>query len=297
MIYRLALVLATLIWGIAFVAQVLGMNYVGPFTFNGVRFLLGSLSLIPVICILKEKKPFHSRIPFWAAVLAVGLPLFYASAAQQIALQYVSVAKTSFLGSTYILMVPFAGLMIGFPLRLTHILGAMIAIIGVYLLTVSTGFTIDPWDLLVLSCAVGFTLQIVALTIMTRYYPPVMLSCGSFLVTGILNMFCAFLFETPDLSAIYQARYSILYTAVLSTGVAYTLQAVGQKHLPPTEASMILSLEMVFGSLSGILFLGESLTLSQTAGAVAMVIGVLLSQLPGKVIIPPVHKSKKGVLL
>lgn len=293
--YQLALVLATIIWGSAFIAQVLGMDYVGPYTFNGVRFVLGSMSLLPLLYFSKpERHERKTHIPFWAAVLIVGLPLVYSSTLQQVALQHVSVAKTSFLGSTYMIMVPFAGLLIGFALRITHIIGTLIAIAGVYFLTMSgTIFQMDPWDLAMITVAIGFTIQIIALTVMTRYYSPLSLSCGSFFLTGILNLILAFIFEEPEIASILKAAPAILYTAIFSTGIAYTLQAVGLKHVPPTEASMLLSLEMIFGALAGILFLGERLSFVQTIGAFAEILGVFITQIPGKIIFKPFRNKEE----
>ncbi len=283
--YRLLLLLAALIWGFAFAAQVVGMDSVGPYTFNGVRFILGSLSLFPLIFFgKKEKSPVATKIPFWAASLMAGLPLFAGATLQQVGLQFTTASKASFLTATYILMVPLLGLFLGQVLRLTHVIGAALAIGGVYFMSITEDFSISFGDLLMLLCAIGFTIQIHILEYLTQRFSPIWLSAGQFMVVGVLNLILAFTLETPTLSGIEGALLPLAYTGFLSTGVAYTLQAVGQKYLPPTEASMILSMEMVFGGLAGILCLDESFTARQMIGVLAMTAGVFLSQLPGKVI-------------
>ncbi len=283
--YRLLLLLAALIWGFAFAAQVVGMDTVGPYTFNGVRFILGSLSLFPLIFFGKKSEcPLPTKIPFWVASLMAGLPLFLGATLQQVGLQYTTASKASFLTATYILMVPMLGLFLGQVLRLTHLIGAVLAIGGVYFMAITENFSISSGDLLMLLCAIGFTIQIHLLEYLTQRFSPILLSSGQFMVVGILNLILAFLFETPTAVGVYGALWPLLYTGLLSTGVAYTLQAVGQKYLPPTEASMILSMEMVFGGLAGILCLGETLTARQMIGVVAMTAGVFLSQLPGRVL-------------
>lgn len=284
--YRLLLLLAALIWGFAFAAQVVGMESVGPYTFNGVRFLLGSLALVPIILTSKEEAPpLPKNMPLLAACLMVGLPLFAGATLQQVGLQYTTASKASFLTATYILMVPIMGIFHKETLRITHIAGAILAMVGVYFMSITEDFSIGAGDLMMLLCALGFTIQIHAMTYLTQRFSPIVLSSGQFFVAGVLNFILAFLFETPTLSGIGGALWPILYTGLLSTGVAYTLQAVGQKYLPPTEASMILSMEMVFGGMAGVFFLDESFTARQMIGVLSMTAGVFLSQLPGRAVL------------
>lgn len=284
--YRLLLLSAALIWGFAFVAQVVGMDTVGPFTFNGVRFVIGSLALFPFLYFHhQEKSPVPTRIPLWIAFLMVGIPLFLGATLQQVGLQYTTASKASFLTANYLLMVPIAGLFLGHPLLRNHLIGALLAITGVYFISITEDLSINFGDGLMLLCAIAFTVQIHMLDYLTQRFSPVLLSAGQFMVTGVLNLILAFLFETPTLSGVKGAAWPILYTGVFSTSVAYTLQAVGQKYMPPTEASMILSMEMVFGGLSGLLFLNESFTFRQTIGVAAMTAGVFLSQIPSPVLL------------
>lgn len=292
--YRLLLLSAALIWGFAFVAQVVGMDTVGPFTFNGVRFVIGSLALLPFLYFHREEKsPVSTSIPLWAAFLMVGIPLFLGATLQQVGLQYTTASKASFLTANYLLMVPIAGLFLGQPLLRNHLIGAILAMMGVYFISITEDLTISYGDGLMLICAMAFTLQIHMLNYLTQRFSPVLLSAGQFMVTGLLNLLLAFLFETPTLAGLQGAAWPILYTGIFSTSVAYTLQAVGQKYMPPTEASMILSMEMVFGGISGILFLDESFTLRQTIGVIAMTCGVFLSQIPSPVLLAGFRRKNR----
>ncbi len=290
--YRLLLLLASLIWGVAFVAQVLGMDSVGPYTFNGFRFILGSIALLPVLFMYPSgKNPVPTSIPLWLAFLLVGIPLFFGATLQQVGLQYTTASKASFLTANYLILVPLTGLFLGHPLLRNHIIGAILALIGVYYISITEDFSISLGDGLMLICALAFTVQIHMLNYLTQRFSPVLLSCGQFFVTGFLNLILAFTFEEPSVSGLQGALWPILYTGIMSTSIAYTLQAVGQKHLPPTEASMILSMEMVFGGLSGIFFLDESFTIRQYIGIIAMTIGVFLSQVPSPVLIKGFHRK------
>lgn len=285
--YRLLLLLAAFIWGFAFVAQVLGMNSIGPYTFNGIRFILGSLSLLPIIYYYPSgRNPKKAPFSIWVAMLLAGILLSGGATLQQIALQYTTASKTSFLTATYLLMVPVFGLFFHQVLRLNHIWGVILAMAGVYFISITETLEIGYGDLLVLLCAVCFASHIILMSYLTQCFPPVTISSGQFMVVGVLNLILAFFFETPTLSGVLSAWWPILYTGLLSTGVAYTLQAVGQKYLPATEATMILSLEMVFGGLCGILFLDETFTSRQLIGIICMTIGVFLSQLPSRIILP-----------
>lgn len=290
--YRLLLLLASLIWGVAFVAQVLGMDSVGPYTFNGFRFILGSIALLPVLFMYPSgKNPVPTSIPLWLAFLLVGIPLFFGATLQQVGLQYTTASKASFLTANYLILVPLTGLFLGHPLLRNHIIGAILALIGVYYISITEDFSISLGDGLMLICALAFTVQIHMLNYLTQRFSPVLLSCGQFFVTGFLNLILAFTFEEPSVSGLQGALWPILYTGIMSTSIAYTLQAVGQKYLPPTEASMILSMEMVFGGLSGIFFLDESFTIRQYIGIIAMTIGVFLSQVPSPILIKGFHRK------
>ena len=279
--YRFLLVLTAAIWGFAFSAQVVAMDNIGPFTFNAVRSFIGALSLVPVLLLhKKEPSPKRRDFPQWIGVAIAGCFLCGGTMLQQIGLLYTTASKASFITSTYILMVPLFGMFFGHVLRRNHVIGAAIAMAGVYLLSVRGDFTIGLGDSLVFLCAVFFSAHILYLDYASQRYDPIEIAAGQFFVCGVINLGAVLLFETVDLSALLAAWWPVLYVGVFSTGVAYTLQIVGQKHLPPTECSMILSLEMVFGGLGGVFFLGETMTGKELAGVVCMILGVFLSQVP-----------------
>lgn len=285
--YRLLLLLAAFIWGFAFVAQVVGMDSIGPYTFNGIRFLLGSLSLLPIIYYYPSgRNPKEASFSIWIAILMAGILLCGGATLQQVALQYTTASKTSFLTATYLLMVPVIGLFFGQVLRLNHIFAVILAMAGVYFISITETLDIGYGDFLVLLCAVCYAAHIILLNYLTQRFPPVTLSSGQFMVVGICNLILAFFFETVSISSILSSWWPILYTGILSTGVAYTLQSVGQKYLPATEATMLLSLEMVFGGLCGVLFLNESFTGKQLIGILCMTAGVFLAQIPSRTILP-----------
>ena len=285
--YRLLLLLAALIWGFAFVAQVIGMDSIGPYAFNGIRFLLGSLSLLPIIYYYPSgRNPKEASFSIWGCHSYGGYTSLRRrhSSAGRPSIHHAS--KTSFLTATYLLMVPVIGLFFGQVLRLNHIFGVILAMAGVYFISITETLDIGYGDFLVLLCAVCYAAHIILLNYPTQRFPPVTLSSGQFMVVGICNLILAFFFETVSISSILSSWWPILYTGILSTGVAYTLQAVGQKYLPATEATMLLSLEMVFGGLCGVLFLNESFTGKQFIGILCMTAGVFFAQIPSRTILP-----------
>lgn len=283
MFYRLLCLLTAIIWGLGFVAQVKGMDSIGPFAFSGIRFIIGSAILWPFIYFMKPKES-YGNISLWCAILAIGLSLFCGATFQQVGLQYTTASNAAFLTSTYILMVPLLSAFLGFALRLNHILGLLLALPGVYAMSIGENLSINLGDLFMIFSAMGFSMQIIFLNYFTKRFSPILLSSGQFLVCGLLNLCLSVVLETTTLSGIENAAFSLLYAGLLSTGIAYTLQSIGQKHVPATEASMIFSMEMVFGAIAGFLCLDETLTMTQYIGAALMTLGVLLSQLPGAII-------------
>lgn len=283
--YRLLLVLTAAIWGFAFVAQVVAMDDIGPFTFNAIRSLIGAASLVPVLLLGKrEAPPEKPDFPKWIGLSIAGVILCGGTVLQQFGLLYTTASKGSFITATYILMVPLFGLLFGHALRVNHIIGAVLAMAGVYCLSVKGDMTIGLGDGLVFLCAVFFSAHILYLDYASRRYDPIQIAAGQFFVCGLINLAAMMAFETVQWASVLAAWWPILYVGLFSTGVAYTLQIVGQKHLPPTECSMILSLEMVFGGLSGVFFLGETMTMKEMAGVVCMTAGVFWSQLPSRAV-------------
>lgn len=289
------LVLTAFIWGVAFVAQSVGMNYIKPFTFSCVRSLLGGIVLIPCIWLLdrlnaknggseEKKKPMtkSEKKLLLTGGICCGLALCVASNLQQIGIQYTTVGKAGFITALYIVLVPIFGIFLKKKVGLKIWISVAIAVAGLYLLCITEKLTIGKGDFLVLLCAVVFTIHIMVIDYFSPKVDGVRMSCIQFLVTGILSSVPMFLFEKPDISAIFAAAVPLLYAGVMSCGVAYTLQIVAQKDADPTVASLILSLESVFSVLAGWVVLKQVLSMKEIAGCILMFGAIILAQLPDK---------------
>ncbi len=275
----LMLVLAALIWGTAFVAQRLGMTYAGPLAFNGVRCFIGFLVLVPVSLIFRPSAPVNRRKTLLAGVLC-GLALFAATNLQQIGLVTTDAGKTGFITTFYIILVPVLGLFLGKKTGAVTWLAVAVALGGLYCLCVKPGeMRIAPGDLLVLGCAFFFAIQILVIDYFVQEVDGVLLSCIQFVVNGTLSLIAAMIFEKPDFRMVFLGWGPLLYCGVLSCGVAYTLQILGQKDLHPTVASLLMSLESAFAVLGGWLILHERLSRRELLGCSLMLAAVLLVQL------------------
>lgn len=278
----LILLLTAAIWGVAFVAQSVGMDYVGPFTFNAVRFLMGGIILLPFVWLRRKKKVSDivpDRKKMWLGGICCGLALCTASVFQQYGIMYTAVGNAGFITTLYIIIVPMIGLLFGKKVHVSVWIGAVIAMIGLYLLCVGEGFSLNKGDGLVFICAVIFAIHILAIDHFTAYVDGVILSCIQFFVSGTLCGIGALLLETPTIEALLAGWIPLLYAGVLSCGVAYTLQIIGQKDMDPTIASLILSLESVISVLAGWMILGETLSLRAIVGCVLVFGAVILVQL------------------
>ena len=284
----LLLLLTAFIWGAAFVAQSVGGEAVGCFTFNGVRSLIGALVLLPVIWLMDAKKKEEleqkeDQKTLITGGICCGVMLCIASNFQQFGISFTTVGKAGFITAMYILIVPILGLFMKKKPGLQVWLGVVLAVMGLYLLCMtSESFSLSKGDFLVLICAGFFSLHILIIDYFSPKVDGVRMSCIQFLVCGILSMVMAFIFETPEVSVILSGWLPILYAGVLSCGVAYTLQIVGQKNMDPTVASLILSLESVFSVLAGWLILNQTLSLRELSGCVLMFLAIILAQLPQK---------------
>ena len=283
----LCLLLAATIWGIAFVAQSVGMEYVGPFTFNGVRSLIGAAVLVPVIFLLNRSKDTASAAadPSTSTTTSspyCGIALFAASNFQQFGIKYTTVGKAGFITACYIVIVPIIGLFLKKKCSPFIWAAVVMALIGLYLLCITDGFSIGRGDILVLVCAFLFSLHILVIDYFSPKTDGVKLSCIQFLVCGILSMIPALVLEHPQISSILTAWLPILYAGIMSCGVAYTLQIVGQKNVNPTVASLILSLESCISVLAGWVILGQKLSAKELLGCVIMFAAIILAQLPEK---------------
>lgn len=288
LVSSLMLIVAALIWGTAFVAQRKGMEYAGPLAFNGVRTLIGSLVLLPVALIFRPAKAANLRKTLLAGLLC-GLCLFMATNLQQIGLTSTEAGKAGFITTFYIILVPVLGLFLRKKTGAVTWLAVVVALVGLFFLCVKPGeVRIAPGDLLVLGCAFFFAVQILVIDFFVQEVDGVLLSCVQFAVDGVLSLIAAFLFEEPDFPALFRGWIPLLYTGILSCGVAYTLQILGQKNLHPTVASLLMSLESAFAVLGGWLILHERLTRRELLGCALMLAAVLLVQLaPAKKEKPP----------
>lgn len=280
----LMLLLTSLIWGTAFVAQRTGMDHVGPFTFQTARGLLGALSLLPVILWQKKKQGAAFASPSFKACLMCGLVLTLASTTQQIGLVTTSASKAGFIGSLYVVFVPLLSLALGRRAPRKIWLSVLLTVIGMICISgVTPGqMHMQPGDIWLLVSAVFYAVHIL---VVAHYAPAVngaALSLAQFLVMGICTLIPALILEKPELSGILDAKWGILYTGILSSGVGYTLQIIGQMRVHSAVASLIMSLESVFALLSGMLLLGERLNRGEWIGCALVLCAVLLSQLPEK---------------
>ena len=286
----LLLLLAAIIWGVAFVAQSVGMEYVGPFTFNAVRSLIGGIVLIPCILLLGKMNGEKNvnllpenqveRKTLLIGGTMCGLFLCAASNLQQIGIMYTTVGKAGFITACYIVLVPILGIFLGKKTGISIWFSVLLAVIGLYLLCMTDSLSFGKGDLFVLGCAVLFAGHILVIDHFTVLVDGVRMSCIQFLVSGLISSALMFLFENPTIQAIWEAKLPILYAGVLSCGVAYTLQIVGQKDMNPTVASLILSLESCISVLAGWLILRQTLSGRELIGCVVMFGAILIAQMP-----------------
>lgn len=278
------LLLAAMIWGAAFVAQSVGMEYVEPYTFLFCRCILGGLVLLPVIRLMKGKTPApsvaYSGRSMWLCGILCGTILFAATAFQQFGLLNTSAGKSGFITTLYVVLVPVLGLVLGRRVRLIVWISVVLAAGALYLLCLNESFTIGPGELLTMVCALCFAFHIMAIDRFSGRVDSVKMSCIQFFVcaawSGIFMLFT----ETPSLTKIAQCWLPIGYAGILSCGVAYTLQALAQRNTNPTVASLLMSTESVFAVLFGALLLSERLTLQEYLGCGLMFAAIILSQLP-----------------
>ncbi len=290
----LLLLLTAFIWGVAFVAQSVGGDQVGCFTFNGVRSILGAVVLLPVIVFLDhQKKKELGEKGFLAQKgdtktlliggLCCGMMLCIASNFQQYGISFTTVGKAGFITALYIIIVPILGLFMKKKVGVKVWFGVVLSTVGLYLLCMtSESFSISKGDFLVLICAGFFSLHILIIDYFSPKCDGVRLSCIQFFVCGVISLAAAFVFENPNLGAILSGWLPILYAGIFSCGVAYTLQIIGQKNMDPTVASLILSLESVFSVLAGWLILKQTLSGRELFGCVLMFGAIILAQLPDK---------------
>ncbi|MBE7062388.1 MAG: DMT family transporter [Ruminococcaceae bacterium] len=276
----LCLVVA-LVWGLAFVAQSLGMEHCGPFLFTGIRNLLGGTVLLPLI-VFRDRRPGRKKQK-WPVLggICCGVAFFVASILLQTGLMEASVGKASFIAALYVVLVPLFGLFFGRKTSFITWLSVALAIGGLFFLCMDSGrFTLEKADGIVLISTVFWAIHFMVIDYFASGADCVKMASMQFYVTGILSLGAAVMFESVSIDQITGAAGSLLYLAFFSSGVGYTLQMVAQKDTDPTSAALICSLESVFGFLGGWLFMGESFTAREILGCIIMFAGIILSQLP-----------------
>lgn len=284
------LLLTAFIWGVAFVAQSVGMDYIGPFTFICVRNIIGGLVLIPLIFFLgkidktnrSEQEAGEYKKNTLLGGICCGVFLCAASCFQQFGIMYTTVGKAGFITALYIIIVPILGIFIKKRVAGIVWLSSVIAIAGFYMLSISGQVSISKGDILVLIGALLFSFHILVIDYFSPKGNSVAISCIQFFTVSIICGILMFIFENPQIMDILEAYIPILYAGVMSSGVAYTLQIVGQKNMDPTVASLILSLESVFSALAGWMLLGQGLSTKELIGCGLVFAAVILAQLPQK---------------
>jgi drug/metabolite transporter (DMT)-like permease len=281
----LLLFITAAIWGFAFVAQRMGMESMGPFTFNAIRFSLGALVLLPFALVQRRGKIArlkHVIKTYPWPILITGLALFGGASLQQIGLVGTTAGKAGFITGLYVILVPLLALLWGSKTQFAHWVGALLAVFGLYLLSVKAGFQVSPYDLVVFAGAFVWAGHVHLIDRFSDKVGPIQLSIFQFTICGILSAVIAILFEPINLSGLAAGIWPILYGGFLSVGLAYTLQVVAQRTANPSHAVIILSLEGAFAALGGWLVLGEVLTSRDLLGSALILSGMLISQFFGK---------------
>ena len=285
------LFLTACIWGSSFVAQSVGMDYIGPYTFNCLRFLIGGLVLLPVIFFSRHRKKDQKdrskdrtlqKKEILCGGIVCGVVLCIASTLQQIGIIYTTAGKAGFLTAMYIVLVPVLGLFLKRKAGLQLWISVGLALIGLYLLCMKGAFSLNGGDVLLILCAVGFSVHIMVVDYFSPKLDGMILSCIQFLVAGFISGIGMLLSEQFDWHMVLLAAKPILYSGVLSCGVGYTLQVIAQKGLNPTVASLLMSLESVVSVIAGFLVLHEVLSGRELLGCVFMFAAVILAQIPVK---------------
>ena len=301
---NILLLFTALIWGSSFVAQKSGMDYIEPFTFNGIRMVIGGLVLIPFILLMDRKKArdgaaepmsdeekAKARKKIIAGGICCGLAIFVASSLQQFGVSYTTAGKAGFITTLYVVIVPIISVLLRKRVRPIMWLCVVLGAVGLYLLCMTDdSFKLAFGDMLVLLCAVAFAVHIMVVDHFAAKLDGTKLSCIQFLTSGILGLIGMAIFESPDINAILDCWLPILYAGVLSCGLGYTFQVIAQKYAEPTVVSLLMSLESVFAVISGAILLHETMSMRELTGCAVIFAAVIISQLPEK-------KKKEGKAL
>ena len=277
------LLITAILWGFAFSFQKMGMQYIGPFAFNGVRFFIGGSFLLTLEFIFKGKKrALDFPFPLIRAGLILGSILFFGATFQQVGIIFTTSGKAGFITGLYILIVPIIGLFLGDRFSIKIVIGAVVAAVGLYFLTVSGEFDISKGDVLVFAGTFFWATHILAISHFVKRFNPIKLAISQFFVCSFINIFVSAIFERTTTSQLFGATVPILYGGFIAIGIAYTLQVVAQKKVHHTLAAIIFSLESVFAVVGGYLLLGELLTGRMIFGSILILTGIVVSQLDSK---------------
>ena len=282
----ISLLLATVIWGSAFIAQSVGMDYIGPFTFQAVRCGLAVAFLMPLIFLFdKDKKNYWRNwkdAKLWKTGIVCGIALYIAAGLQQVGIIYSTAAKAGFITAMYIVIVPILGLLFRKKPPVTAWISVAIAVAGLYLLSCTGVDGINIGDICLIICAIAFAVQITLVDRLAAQLDGLRLNCIQSFVCAVLSAINMLMTESVSLDNILSCWLPLCYAGILSMGVAYSLQIIGQRHVDPTPASLIMSLESVFAALFGWLLLHEVLNTPELLGCLLVFVAVILSQIPVK---------------
>ncbi|SCJ81031.1 putative DMT superfamily transporter inner membrane protein [uncultured Eubacterium sp.] len=283
------LILAAIIWGFALVAQKAGTETLGPLTFTGIRCTLGSLSMFPLIVVLDKKKTLeqkaaeHHPATLLKGGFICGLVVFFFTILQQTGIQFTTVGKSGFITALYIILVPLGGLFLKKKVAKKIWIAVLIALSGFYLMCMSEGLTgINKGDIMMLLASLGCAVHIYVIDYYVNKIDPVKFSSLQFLVTGLISLVLALFLEDIYWNRIFAAAVPILYAGVVSCGLGYTFQILGQKYVEPAKASLLLSSETIFTMLAGMLFFQEMLSMKEYLGCGLIFFAIILSQIERK---------------
>lgn len=285
---------AALVWGFAFVAQRDSMDTLGPFLYSAIRMFLGSAALVPVFIItekIKEKNEGHTKTDEEKSAtrknlitggFMAGIAIFFAANMQQVGLVSTDAGKTAFITALYILLVPIIGIFVKQRTNINNWIGAVLGAAGLYFLCVTAQFTVAKGDIIVFIGAFGWAVHILIIDYFAPKVNAAKLTCVQFVVAGFISLIVSFIFEDNTFAAVIACAPSLLYTGIMSSAVGFTLQVVGQKNAKPTTASILMSMESVFGAVAGFLFLNETMQNRELIGCILMLSAVIIAQLPAK---------------
>lgn len=281
--YHMFLILAALIWGFAFAFQRVGMKYIEPFAYNGIRFGLGAISLLPMIIFQGKstnKEKVASRSTYLIYGIIAGILIFAGSSFQQVGLIHTEAGKAGFITDLYIVIVPIMGIAISkSKIKINSIIGALVAAVGLYFLCVNKKFSVSQSDFLVFASAFFFALHILFIDYVSKKVDSLKLAFLQYFTCSFVSIIISFITERVNAQNILSSSVPIIYGGVFSVGIAYTLQIIGQKGVEPTSASIILSLESVFAAVGGFLILDERLEDKAAVGCILMFLGIIISQI------------------